>query len=165
MRHWLGHVDREHLCDVFHYAGHAIFEDQDRAQSGLVLNRHAVLRGADIADLPHVPPVVFLNACESVRVRGARRGVPEVVRAQDHAAQTTGLAEAFLLAGVRHILGTYWPVRDLAAQDFARQFYTALQNQTLGVALGQARRALDRDGEGTAEWVNFIHYGAPSDRL
>ncbi len=165
VRNALSLSDRDRLYDLFHYAGHAFFDDQDRAQSGLQLSGHHVLRGTEIANLPHVPGMVFLNACESVRVRSAARGAAAQARGQDFAAQTTGLAEAFLLAGVRHILGTFWPVGDRAAQEFASTFYSAVQDRAMGAALQQARRALDRDGQGTAEWVNYVHYGAPSDRL
>ena len=57
--------------DVLHYAGHAHFDPVNRAQSGLRL-ADAPLRGAISRGFSNLPTLVFFNACESGRVRGAK---------------------------------------------------------------------------------------------
>ncbi|EBA07142.1 CHAT domain-containing protein [Sagittula stellata] len=160
----LGQDDVGRVYDIFHYAGHAFFDPADRARSGLILAGEDTLHGTDIADLAQVPGFVFLNACESLRVRkrGARDAGPPT--AQDFAMRNTGLAEAFLLAGVRHIVGTFWPVNDDTAVNFSSVFYEQVQAQTIGAALTEARRII-HEVHDSSEWVNYIHYGAANDPI
>lgn len=159
----LGCSDSDKLFDVFHYAGHAFFEATDRARSGLVLAGNQYLHGTDIAQMAQVPGFVFLNACESGRVRKAPDPDAAEPTPQDFAARNSGLAEAFLLAGVRHLVGTFWPVYDDTALQFSSMFYEGIRNETIGAALTRARR--DVNAKGSAEWVNYIHYGAANDRI
>jgi hypothetical protein len=61
--------------DVIHYAGHALFVPDHPGRSGLVCSDgrggSRILSGSDLAGLSGLPPLVFFNACESGRVRGA----------------------------------------------------------------------------------------------
>jgi hypothetical protein len=68
--------------DVVHYAGHAYFDEVDRAQSGIICHGKEVLSGADLASLSRLPALVFFNACESGRIRaaGVRGGQRKVAR-------------------------------------------------------------------------------------
>jgi CHAT domain-containing protein len=68
-----------------------------------------------------------------------------------------GLAEAFLRGGVANYVGTYWPVGDASAKDFAETFYTDLiKGQTIGNALNTARQAI---ADTSVDWADYIHYG------
>lgn len=159
--HWLASDD--YGIDVLHYAGHAFFDPYDRGRSGLILHDRTLI-GTDIASLPSLPRLVFLNACESGRVR---RRDPNSVRAEDVSAydlisRATGLAEAFMLGGVSQLIGTIWPVGDNAAKVFAREFYRVVDGAPIGDAVTTARRKLAETG---VDWVNYMHYGEPSGRL
>ncbi len=160
----LGQDDMGRVYDIFHYAGHAFFDPADRARSGLILAGEDTLHGTDIADMAQVPGFVFLNACESLRVRKRAASEAGPPTAQDFAERNTGLAEAFLLAGVRHIVGTFWPVNDDTAVNFSSVFYEQVQTQTIGTALTEARRII-HEVHDSSEWVNYIHYGAANDPI
>ena len=143
--------------DLVHYAGHAMFDDIDPAQSGLLCARREVLRGADLATLTNPPFLMLANACESGRVRG----VPRKLR---QAALTASLAEAFLRAGIAHYLGTWWPVGDGAAATFATCFHRSLlEGANCGRAMLAARAALRQQGSG--DWADYLHYGDPTAEL
>jgi len=78
----------------------------------------------------HAGPLVFLNACGSSKV------TPEGV---------TSFPSMFLRIGSRGVIGTEAAVPDLAAAEFAREFYTFFfKGFTLGEALFEARMRLLR---------------------
>jgi CHAT domain-containing protein len=89
--------------DVVHYAGHAFFDAEHRARSGIICYGNEVLSGADLSGLAQLPSLVFFNACEAARVR--RAGAEQV--AVDEAVRgTIGFAESFLSGGIANYLGT-----------------------------------------------------------
>ena len=141
--------------DVMHYAGHAFFDPNNRARSGILCAGREVLSGADLAALSKLPSLVFFNACEAARVRrsdGSERKFDEPTRG------TIGFAESFLAGGVTNYLGTYWPVNDTGAEVFATAFYTALlRGEALGPSLIKGRQAV-RDRK-LGDWANYVLYG------
>ncbi len=148
--------------DVIHYAGHAFFDPNNRSRSGILCHGHQVLSGADLVHLEKLPALVFFNACEAGRVRGAEEAEPG--EAPEPTARklekSVGLAEAFLRAGVGNYVGTYWPVEDAAAEKFAGVFYRALVNgDSVGNALQQGRRQVLEIP--SVDWADYIHYGSP----
>lgn len=154
--------------DIIHYAGHAFFDPRKPERSGILCHNQVPLTGADLAGLGNLPTLVFFNACESARVRtlpqSQRRKADEQkkIRAKrlEHVNRAVSLAEAFMRGGVANFIGTYWPVGDLAAEVFAREFYGAVLNgTTVGVAL-QTGRSKVRD-EQSKDWANYIFYGNP----
>jgi CHAT domain-containing protein len=160
--------------DVIHYAGHAHFDQSNPERSGLLCAHHGRLTGADLAGLGRLPGLAFFNACESARVRGARPAgdqpawerrnpvattLREANARNEHAAETVGLAEAFMRGGVANFVGTYWPVGDRAAEVFAARFYDGLlQGDPIGDALQGARRAV-REDVASHDWANYLFYG------
>lgn len=150
--------------DVMHYAGHASFNPRLPSASGIVC-ADGVLSGADLAGLSKLPAVVFFNACESARIRGARgaaarrRALWREARVGARIDHNVGLAEAFLRGGVANYLGTYWPVEDAAAATFAETFYTALTGgESIGQALTRGRAAVR--ALGSVDWADYVHYGS-----
>jgi pimeloyl-ACP methyl ester carboxylesterase len=143
--------------DVLHYAGHAYFDPNNRARSGIICAGTEVLAGADLASLSRLPSLVFFNACEAARVRltdGSERKLAELGRG------TIGFAESFLAGGVANYLGTYWPVNDIGAEAFAGAFYTSLiQGDGLGSSLIKGRKAVREQKLG--DWANYVLYGRP----
>jgi pimeloyl-ACP methyl ester carboxylesterase len=147
--------------DVVHYAGHAFFDPDQRAGSGILCYGREVLSGADLASLRQLPSLMFFNACESARVR--RPGVQETA-SDEPVRPTIGFAESFLAGGVANYLGTYWPVGDAAAETFSTIFYDSLlKEETLGTAVLKGRRAVFDAGSG--DWANYVLYGIPGFKL
>ena len=143
--------------DVVHYAGHAEFDALQPARSGIVCANDVRLTGADLAGVSGLPALVFFNACESGRVRGARTRKPPKPRAQ-HVTDSVGLAEAFMRGGVANFLGTYWPVGDEAAESFAECFYgDIVQGRSVGDALRRGRAVLRN--QASPDWANYVFYG------
>ncbi|HNR21920.1 MAG TPA: CHAT domain-containing protein [Steroidobacteraceae bacterium] len=140
--------------DVVHYAGHAAFDPRTPAASGLHVS-DGVITGGDLDSLAQLPALVFFNACESARVRGAKT----TGRATSLAAGTS-VAQAWLQAGIANFIGTYWPVADQAAETCAGTFYTALVGgDPIGAALLAARHAVR--AQRSPDWADYLHYGDP----
>lgn len=145
--------------DMVHYAGHAFFDQDDPLNSGLICAGDDVLTGRDAAKLSSLPSLVFFNACEAGRIR--RRGRNVSARREPHAA--AGLAEALLRGGIANFVGTYWPLGDEPAVEFARAFYRQLASgEPIGPAICTARRAIRKS---TADWANYLHYGDEGFRI
>lgn len=145
--------------DAIHYAGHAFFDPQTPAGSGILCAEHEVLSGRNLAALGNLPALVFFNACETGRLRNASR--PSL---RENLERSVGFAESFLRGGIANFVGTYWPVGDSPALTFARQFYgRVLSGESVGHALVQARRKV-RDLP-SIDWADYIHYGDADFRL
>jgi tetratricopeptide (TPR) repeat protein len=147
--------------DVMHYAGHADYDLEDPANSGWRLAdgkltaRQVMQAGASGS----MPALLFCNACQS--------GQTEAWRLRPEAEQGIyGLANAFLLAGAQHYIGTIWELPDQPGANFAVEFYRALaQGVGIGEALRQARLALvERHGEEHIVWSGYVLYGDPTVR-
>lgn len=144
--------------DVVHYAGHAFFDEQEPSHSGILCHGREVLNGSELACLGNLPSLIFFNACESGRVRGA--GKNPVVDIRKRINENVGLAEAFLRGGAANYVGTYWPVGDAAAEKFAATFYPALlEGKSIRSALLDGRAAVQEIH--SVDWADYIHYGSP----
>ena len=145
--------------DVVHYAGHAFFDLDRPAQSGIVCYGDQVLSGSELAGFGNLPGLVFFNACESGRIR--KRGDQDNPRIDVKIDYNVSLAEAFMRGGIANYVGTYWPVGDDEAKAFAETFYPALLNgKTISEALLEARKAVWNLS--SVDWADYIHYGSPS---
>ncbi len=145
--------------DFVHYAGHADYNSQNPGQSGWNL-KVGILKASDIKKMeggPAMPVLVFSNACQS-----ARTG--EWKWKEDGRDDSFGLANAFMLAGVKHYIGTSWEIRDESGSLFALEFYKCLlSGRTVGEAVKLARLGMIKDGADTC-WASYILYGDPSIR-
>jgi hypothetical protein len=103
-------------ADIFHFAGHAEFE-QSGWQSGMRLAANTMLEPGDIVALSSVPSLVILSGCETTRER------------MDVAVASIGLAQAFLVRGAQNVIATTRSVPDdiglalsraLTREDLAR---------------------------------------------
>jgi hypothetical protein len=152
--------------DVVHYAGHGIFEPENR-RMGWVFDAACTLSAQEIFRVPQVPRLVFANACHSAEVS-----------AESQRRQGVGLAEAFFARGIQNYIGTGWAVDDAQAQAFAVLFYRQVLGlkgapggvkvigtsppATLGAALAAARRAIRDRG---SSWGAYQHYGQSNAKL
>jgi pimeloyl-ACP methyl ester carboxylesterase len=143
--------------DVVHYAGHAFFDPEQPARSGLLCSDEKILDGRDLAGFGKLPALVFFNACEAGRVRA--KGKPRGPDFSTRMVRNVGLAESFLRGGVANYIGTYWPVGDAAAETFSSTFYEALVDHApLGEALNAGREAVRKIG--SIDWADYVHYGS-----
>jgi CHAT domain-containing protein len=147
--------------DIVHYAGHAGFDPMDPKRRGLLCSDGQFLTGDDLTDMSTLPTLVFLNACQSARIRNADANPTDPVftgRRRQQMKQTVSVAEAFLRGGLKLFLGTYWPVGDEAALNFSRNFYENILGQKpVGVAVHEARKAVQSKGD--IDWADYMLYG------
>jgi CHAT domain-containing protein len=144
--------------DIVHYAGHAKYDAQNPSESGWLLS-DGTLKLAEIAAMggfQPMPALVFSNACQSGRTDGWRFNDQEQV--------VFGLANAFLLSGVQHYIGTFCETVDEPSSHFTIRFYTAIaEGKTIGSSLREARQSPIGAGEKeTLTWANYMLYGDPS---
>ena len=145
--------------DAIHYAGHAFFNPDIPGESG-ILCADGTLRALDLLSVRSLPPLLFFNACESGRLRGAQKRRPSRSNVTRSLGEKVGFAEALMRYGVANFVGTYWPVGDSAASSFAREFYGALlAGGTIGEALLAGRKAVQKSG--SVDWADYMHYGDP----
>lgn len=147
--------------DIVHYAGHADHNAVTPEDSGWLLS-DGKLSAGDINKLTGVlpmPSLVFSNACQSGQTDQWRLG-------EDCEDRIFGLANAFLLSGVQHYIGTFWEIPDEAGSYFAVHFYRNLvKGITIGEAVRAARNALiEKYGEDTIVWAGYMLYGDPTSR-
>jgi len=147
--------------DVLHYAGHADYDLNNPSDSGFLL-QDGKLKASDIINMigpKPLPALVFSNACKSGHTEMWRVG-------EDYETEIYGLANAFLLAGVQHYIGTFWDVQDEPGLHFALDFYRELIGGVMvGEAVRKARmRLIERYGEDTVIWASYMLYGDPTVR-
>jgi len=145
--------------DVVHFAGHAEYHAENPADSGWRLS-DGVFSAKDIMKLTGtaaMPALVFSNACQSARTEEWRIK-------EEFQGEIFGLANAFILSGVKHYIGTFWEILDEPSSRFALECYRhALSGMTVGEAVRQARLSLIKDyGEETIVWASYLLYGDPT---
>jgi len=145
--------------DIVHYAGHAEHDAQNPERSGWLLrdgklNAEAVM---NLTGAMPMPSLVFSNACQTAQTGEWKLG-------EDYEDRIFGLANAFLLTGVQHYIGTFWEIPDEAGSYFATHFYKNIANgMTIGEALRMARMELiNKYGEDTIVWASYMLYGDPT---
>ncbi len=145
--------------DLVHFAGHADYFPENPGQSGWRL-----LDGTFTADeirkmggTANLPALIFSNACQSARSEIGF--IKETF--QD---EIFGLANAFILTGVKHYVGTFWDIIDESSQQFALEFYKQLlTGVTVGQAMRGARRYLiEKYGDESIVWASYVLYGDPT---
>jgi len=145
--------------DFVHFAGHADYDINNPQESGWRLTS-GNLMARDIIKMAGagvMPALIFSNACQSARTEDWS------IKQKFHE-EIFGLANAFVLSGVKHYVGTFWEVLDEPSNQFAIEFYTQLVNgATIGEAVRQSRMALiEKYGEETIVWGSYLLYGDPT---
>lgn len=145
--------------DLVHYAGHADYDPDNPANSGWRLT-NGLISAQEIMKMSRtavMPALIFSNACQSARTEEWR--INEAF--QD---EIFGLANAFILSGVKHYVGTFWEILDEPSRLFAIEFYKRLlAGSTLGEAMRLSRSMLIKKyGEETIVWASYLLYGDPT---
>ncbi len=143
--------------DLVHFAGHAEPRASEsgfawRLEDGLLTAKEISQMGAGRP----MPSMVFSNACRSGTFHPA-------AGPSKNDSSFFGLAEGFLLAGVRHYIGTQWEMVDGQGAQFASHLYLDLsRGATMGAAVRNARnRVIAESGEGQLAWASYVMYGDP----
>ena len=144
--------------DVVHYAGHADYDPANPSDGGWLLS-DGRLRASEISTMGGLQPMPFLvfsNACQS-----GQSGEWQVQ--DDYGEQIFGLANAYLMSGVQHYIGTFWEILDDPSSHFAKSFYAFLiHGESVGEAVRKAReRLIVVFGEETIVWASYMLYGDP----
>jgi CHAT domain-containing protein len=141
---------------VFHFAGHAVFNNEQPELSYLALAPDApeasgILYAGEIGKLRlSNVDVVVLSACSTLSPRTSRVGV------------TAGLAYSFLGAGAPATISTLWDVSDQTTSELMVEFHRQMSN---GVPAAEALRraqlvAIRSKGlNGLGAWAAFIYTG------
>jgi tetratricopeptide (TPR) repeat protein len=142
--------------DVVHFAGHSYYDPENPSRSGWRL-AEGVLTAGELSKLTAPPLLVFSNSCQA----GATSGWESGYRYEGHA---FGIGSAFLMAGVRNYIGTFWVVHDEESALFAATFY---QGIVTGLSLGEAQlkarhEIIGRRGWKSLTWASYMLYGDPA---
>jgi class 3 adenylate cyclase/CHAT domain-containing protein/tetratricopeptide (TPR) repeat protein len=145
--------------DFVHFAGHADYNSENPGDSGWRLTKGTFKAGdiTKMAGAAAMPALIFANACQSARTNEwSLKG-----HFQD---EIFGLANAFLLTGVKHYVGTFWEILDEPSSYFALEFYKQIfLGMTTGEAIRNARFALIKQhGEENIVWASYLLYGDPT---
>ena len=145
--------------DLIHFAGHADYQRKSPDQSGWRLS-DSRLTTKDIARMTGttaMPAMIFANACQSART-------DQWILKESFQNDIFGLANAFLLSGVKHYIGTFWEIIDEQSSRFALEFYKYLLSEiSIGRAVRRARKQLvELYGEKSVVWASYVLYGDPS---
>jgi CHAT domain-containing protein len=144
---------------IIHFAGHALFDDQNPGRSRLVLSAGrgthapAELAVAEIERMRVRPEaLVVLSACQTVRATPGRSG------------GFAGLAGAFLAAGGGGVVGSLWNVDDEQTRILMTAFHEAYRTNPDGAAAlrkAQLRMIGGPDGRTRApgSWAGFRYTG------
>jgi CHAT domain-containing protein len=149
-----------HTHRVFHFAGHAVF-NEDRPELSylaLAVSRgrvgHGALEAREISDLrlPNLELVV-LSACQSLSSRPSRTGA------------VAGLASSFLQAGSPAIISSLWDVSDDVTGPLLSTFHRLFAGGTpaaraLRDAQLEALKSPPSQRAAPAAWAAFIYAGS-----
>ncbi|HKP03002.1 MAG TPA: CHAT domain-containing protein [Chthoniobacterales bacterium] len=148
--------------DIFHFAGHCIYDKSDPSNSGWVFSARddERLTANELNRIDRIPKFIFSNACES--------GITPDRASERSADLAPSFAESFFARGVANFICTGWPVNDTAARTFATTLYAKMfgldgdfRPAYLHEAMRAARVAIARQPEGTRTWGAYQHYGNP----
>jgi CHAT domain-containing protein len=142
---------------IVHIAAHGQY-DPDPMKSGVVISDRLFITPAEVARLPLVPELVFLNCCYLGKMGDSRPSSPDPRLA-------SSLAEGFIRAGARAVIAAGWAVDDNAGTTFATTFYEEfLSGASFGDAVKLARQAT-RVRHRSNTWGAYQCYGNPDFRF
>ncbi len=162
---------------IIHIAGHGEppdAVDQNAADAGIlrpaadprgvVLSSGTYLGPREVATMPVVPELVFVNCCFTAVGDGTKVLDAPPSGRPDHASFAAGVAEELIRIGVRCVIAAGWAIEDNAALTFAHSFYDALLDGNRFIdAVATARTAAWQLGGNT--WAAYQCYGDPDWRF
>lgn len=152
--------------DIIHYAGHAVYNQDNPDMSGWVLE-DGILTAQRIMQMAGckkpLPALIFSNACQSGQT-SEWTGVDH--KDWDHY-YAYDLVNAFLRSGVQHYIGTFQDVKDMSGLSLGLYFYELMaQSRSIGEALRRARirfiNGCEEHGKNNLFWAHYVLYGDPT---
>lgn len=142
---------------VVHFAGHAVFNQEEPLASGLVLADGSILTAASIlqgnALRTTCGKLLVLSACQT--------GVNKVTEG----GEILGLARALMYAGMPNLVLSLWEVADRSTASLMQEFHKHMIGGTVGStsqiagALREAQCTAARSGQPIHAWAPFVHLG------
>ena len=134
-------------ASFLHLSTHATFRNDNPLFSALKLADGWVSVN-DLYNLPQVPPLVTLSACETGRYQ---------IAVGD---ELVGLCRGLFSAGAQSIVVSLWMVEDAATADLMKAFYAHLQKgETVSAALRKAQLMIKKEKPHPYYWAPFILLG------
>ena len=134
---------------VIHFAAHAVVDGSHPELSAIVLANSELLDAHAIEELDLGADLVSLSGCSTAN--------GYLVAGEG----TLGLTRAFLVAGARSVVASWWDVEDGAARRFMELFYAGLaEGEDRDRALMHARAAMAEEGYPARDRLAFALIGA-----
>ncbi len=144
--------------DIIHFAGHCEYNYKNPQESGWILSDGWVSARdfLTLGESSALPSMIFANACQSARASS------DILDSHSQS-NIYSLAQAFLFAGARHYMGSFWRLDDDFSAEFAEEFYNQISNtQSIGKAVRLARLRLFNRYNYSIAWAGYVLYGDPS---
>jgi tetratricopeptide (TPR) repeat protein len=136
-------------CAVLHFATHAVVDASHPDHSAIVLANSELVNAREIEGLQLGADLVSLSGCSTAN--------GYLVAGEG----TLGLTRAFLLAGARTVVASWWDVEDAAARRFMELFYAELSGgEDRDRALQRARAKMAQEGYPARDRLAFAMIGA-----
>jgi len=140
---------------VFHFTGHALAV---RGRTGLLL---------EAPETNDLPLLMDASIVRKIRLQGLRLAVLSACSTASGSGGSSGfesVTDAFLRAGVPHVVASRWAVDSTETQAFVRDFYrNALSGETVpdAIRLAASNMLARRDTSHPYYWTAFAAYGQP----
>jgi len=149
---------------IVHLAGHGIFKPKNKSinKSGMLIGNNVFLGTAQIAQLPSIPELVFVNCCHLGRESG-----DDERYFQNRYKLAANISTQLIKMGVKAVVAAGWAVDDTAAVKFAETFYSKmLEGYNFGDAVREARSDIyELYHTDNNTWGAYQCYGDPFYRL
>lgn len=142
--------------DVIHIASHAVFNENNPLWSKIILYKDAVSEGRiylhQLYDRLHLrnTDLVVLSACQTNKSNANSDGDEHVT-----------ISRAFLGAGARTVISSFWIANDTPTSQLMTRFYRLYRNQGVSklTAIREAQREVRKSMNNSNEWSNFSLMG------
>ncbi|MEO5734089.1 MAG: CHAT domain-containing protein, partial [Rubrivivax sp.] len=149
---------------IIHIAGHGAPIERDPttrtiiSRGGVVLSENIFLGPDEIAKLPDVPELVFVNCCHLGAADSA-----QTLKVTEPPAFAASVADELIKIGVRCVVAAGWAVDDIPAMKFAQRFYEVLlRGRPFVDAVVEARKAALAAAPNSKTWAAYQCYGDPN---
>jgi hypothetical protein len=154
-------IGSKKCIQLWHFACHGSFDQENPANSPLILQDSSPLKPRDMNGDPQTHlkadrPFIFLNACRSGEVGQALTGLG-------------GWGKTMIEdCEVGAFLAPMWKVNDQLAREYAKAFYAVIQDTpscTLAHAVQQARIQIRDMAPNDASWLSYSLYAHPNAQI
>ncbi len=146
---------------VIHLAGHGMYNPKVLHKSGMVIGKEMFLTVADFKQMGAVPELVFVNCCHLGNIDSDGE-----IFYRERYKLAANIGTQLIEIGVKVVIAAGWAVNDIAASDFADEFYRKLlDGNNFGDAVKAARKKIYEDHPNNNTWGAYQCYGDPFYKL